>query len=471
MLAAIDSNAVFSVSEITGRIKRVLENSFKRVTVQGEISNFVHYSSGHMYFSLKDSGAQLRCVMFRSSNQNLVFKPENGVAVVVTGTISVYAPRGDYQLIVNTMRPAGMGQLHLAFEQLKQQLQKEGLFDAKWKKTVPRFPEKIGIVTSDDGAAKADIVNVIRRRYPLVDLVLCPARVQGDMAAEEIVRAIVTFDNMSRNEKPDVLIVGRGGGSIEDLWPFNELIVARTVFACSIPVISAVGHETDFTICDFVADLRAPTPSAAAESAVPDLRDIRSHLTIIKRQLEREIRGIINIRQLYLEKKSAHTLFKPMERIRELQLTMDRLCDQMNSAAKYNMYVAGSRLSQIRSRFTASRPDKKLQQHYANIRVTQNSLSASWKRYVHGLKFELKYIQNSFAKFSLKEYRKKVELVNSALKGHDPKLILKKGYAICSLKNNGIITSIQKVSRHNQMQVELNDGFLECEIDEIRRKA
>jgi exodeoxyribonuclease VII large subunit len=470
MVLESNDHNVYTVTEITGRIKRVLETSFRLVNVEGEISNCVHYASGHMYFSLKDSAAQLRCVMFRNSNRNLAFKPENGSLVKVTGSVSVYSPRGDYQLIVKAMRPAGMGELHLAFERLKQMLQREGLFDTKWKKPVPVFPETIGVVTSPNGAAISDIVNVISRRYPIVDLVLCPARVQGNTAAGEIVRAIQTFDTLPEDKKPDTLIVGRGGGSIEDLWPFNEQIVARAVFKCSIPIISAVGHETDFTICDFVADLRAPTPSAAAESAVPDIREIRSHLLVLKRRLEREESNSIKIRRLHLEKKIQHELFKPMERIREIQLTMDRICDQMNGAFKTGMYVTDTRLSQMRSRIASYRPDRKLLEYRAELKVINNRLVAAIKKHLHNVTFELSYKQTNLKKFNLTDFCKKIESITAALKGHDPRLILQKGYAICSINNKTIVSSVTKVSRHNQMQVELIDGFLDCDIDGIRRK-
>ena len=253
---------VLSVKELTRHIKESLEGIFPDVWVEGEISNLTTHSSGHLYFSLKDDSAQLHCAMFRFANRNIKFRPEDGLQVFAHGKISVYARRGDYQLIADTLEPRGKGSLQLAFEQLKEKLEKEGLFKPEHKKPLPLLPERIGIVTSPTGAAVRDIINVIQRRFSSVHLLINPVRVQGEGAAEEIAGAIREFDELV---PVDVIIVARGGGSIEDLWAFNEEIVARAIFECGTPVISAVGHEIDYTISDFTADLRAPTPSAAAE--------------------------------------------------------------------------------------------------------------------------------------------------------------------------------------------------------------
>lgn len=262
-----------SVSELTQQIKELLEGTFPQQWVEGEISNFIHHGSGHMYFSLKDDEAEVRTVMFKGNNQFLHFKPENGMKVLLNGRISVYEPRGQYQLIAKRMEPAGLGTLFLAFEALKKQLLAEGLFADDAKKPLPKIPATIGLITSKTGAVIKDMIKVFERRAPYVELVLRPSLVQGDDAAGDIVNAI---REMSEEKEIDLIILGRGGGSLEDLWPFNEEKVARAIFECTIPIISAVGHETDVSIADMVADLRAATPSAAAELAAPSIIELES---------------------------------------------------------------------------------------------------------------------------------------------------------------------------------------------------
>ncbi|MGE5354298.1 MAG: exodeoxyribonuclease VII large subunit [Acidobacteriota bacterium] len=264
-----------SVSEITRLIKEELEDNFSSISIEGEISNLKKHVSGHWYFNLKDSNAMICCTMWKGYNNYVFFTPEDGMKVVANGRITVYPPRGNYQLEVRSMKPAGVGELQAAFERLKAKLQAEGLFDDEFKKPIPSFPRKIGIVTAIDGAALRDMVSIAQRRYPLVELVVFPARVQGEGAAKSISEGIECLNE--RNDI-DLIIIGRGGGSLEDLWAFNEEIVARAVFASCIPIISAVGHEVDFTISDFVADLRAATPSAAMEVATPSKDDFFAFL-------------------------------------------------------------------------------------------------------------------------------------------------------------------------------------------------
>ncbi|MBQ9516762.1 MAG: exodeoxyribonuclease VII large subunit [Eubacterium sp.] len=262
--------SVYTVSQVNMYIKSLLDEipHIKNMYIKGEISNFKHYNRGHMYFTLKDSKSQLKCVMFSGDNYRLRFEPENGMKVVCFGQVGVYERDGVYQLYVRDMQVDGIGDLQVAFEQLKTKLEAEGLFDESHQKPIPKYPRKVGVVTSNMGAAVEDIKNVISRRFPLCEIVICPTIVQGDLAAPDIVKSVNTLDGM---DGVDTVIVGRGGGSIEDLWAFNTEVVARAVYNCKTPVISAVGHETDTTICDLVSDLRAPTPSAAAELAVPDI--------------------------------------------------------------------------------------------------------------------------------------------------------------------------------------------------------
>ncbi len=315
---------VYTVSRLTREIKELLEMSFPRLWVEGEISNFKRHTSGHLYFTLKDEQAQINCAMWRFRANGLLFEPRDGMQVVVEGELQVYEKGGYYQLVVHQIQPAGVGALQMAFEQLKQKLHQEGLFDEKYKKPIPGYPERIGVVTSPTGAAIRDIISVITRRFPGVQIILYPVRVQGEGAAEEIARAIRDFNEFG---EVDVLIVGRGGGSLEDLWAFNEEIVARAIFDSHIPIISAVGHEIDFSIADFVADRRAPTPSAAAEMAVKDrmellgiLRYYREKMTV---SLAKEIRAyrekLHSLLRSYAFRKPEDIVFQKMQRIDELQ--------------------------------------------------------------------------------------------------------------------------------------------------------
>ncbi len=283
------SDNTFTVSEINQIIKGMFESNhiLSSVNIRGEISNFVNHRSGHLYFSLKDEEGQIRAVMFRSSAVKLKFIPENGMKVTVFGTITAFPRDGSYQIYVASIQPDGIGALYMAYEQLKSRLENEGLFSYENKKPIPDFPSKIGVITSPTGAAVRDIINVLGRRYPLAEIYLYPALVQGEDAPRSLIDGIDYFDATGF---VDTVIIGRGGGSLEDLWAFNNEALARRIFDCKIPVISAVGHETDFTICDFVADLRAPTPSAAAELSVPDIRELMLRLDNISDRCDRSLR-------------------------------------------------------------------------------------------------------------------------------------------------------------------------------------
>ncbi|NMB82550.1 MAG: exodeoxyribonuclease VII large subunit [Ignavibacteria bacterium] len=282
---------LFSVSELTGQIKSTLEEQFDDISVIGEISNFKSHISGHWYFTLKDANAQISCTMWKGLNNYVFFTPQDGIKVIVQGRITVYPPRGNYQIDVRSMKPAGIGELQAAFEKLKQKLSAEGLFDDKHKVPIPKFPMKIGVVTAIDGAAFQDMKNIAARRYPLAEIIIASCKVQGEGAAQEISNSIKLLNE--RNDI-DVIIVGRGGGSLEDLWAFNEEIVARAIFNSRIPIISAVGHEIDFTIADFVADLRAPTPSAAMELATPNKDDLFAFIDEFSYYFTQKISEIIS---------------------------------------------------------------------------------------------------------------------------------------------------------------------------------
>jgi exodeoxyribonuclease VII large subunit len=289
----IDPQQAISVSSLTHQIKQLFEEKFPDVVVRGEISNFTHHRSGHMYFTIKDNRSECRCVMFRGYNQYIHFKPQDGMQVLLGGPVSVYEPRGIYQIMVQSMEPAGVGTLYLAYEALKKQLSKEGLFSKEFKKDLPKYPKTIGVITSEDGAALSDILQILKRRSPYVEIFIRPTLVQGEKAADDIVNAIQFFEDIS-DIHIDLIILGRGGGSLEDLWSFNEEKVARAVYSCGIPIISAVGHETDITITDLVADVRAATPSAAAELAAPALADLVDDLARFSHRFSRGIQVIID---------------------------------------------------------------------------------------------------------------------------------------------------------------------------------
>ncbi len=325
-----EAAAVYSVSEITGALQRTLAGAFGRVSVRGEISNYRPAASGHLYFALKDRDAQLRAVMFRGAAAGLRFQPTDGVEVVAEGEISIYAPRGDLQIILRTMVPAGLGALMQAFEAMKRRLAAEGLFDADRKVPLPAYPGTVGIVTSPTGAAVRDLLHVLTRRWPAARIVFVPVRVQGEGAAGEIAAALARLDGWGG---ADVIIVGRGGGSLEDLWAFNEEPVARAIAACRTPVISAVGHETDFTIADLVADLRAPTPSAAAEIAVPDRREVARRFLHHGDRMQRRVLRLVEERRLRLGRLvSAYGLRRPEEFLRREEQRVDGLALRLTAA-------------------------------------------------------------------------------------------------------------------------------------------
>jgi len=317
------TEAILSVSEITGLIKQAVEENFSDVSVVGELSNFKQHVSGHWYFTLKDSGAQISCAMWKGLNSYVFFTPQDGMKIIVTGRITVYPPRGSYQIDVRSMKPAGVGELQAAFEKLKQKLAAEGLFDEQFKKPIPKFPKKIGIVTAIDGAAFQDLKSIAARRYPLVELVIASCRVQGEGAAKEIAGSIKL---LSEQNDIDVVIVGRGGGSLEDLWAFNEEIVARAIFDSKIPVISGVGHEIDFTIADFVADLRAPTPSAAMELATPNSEELFAFISEFSYYFPERMFGIIDSMRNEIDMITASYGFRvPEEFVRNKSQLLDNL--------------------------------------------------------------------------------------------------------------------------------------------------
>lgn len=347
---------IITVSQVNTYIKALLDESqpLKNIFVVGEISNFLHYfRSGHMYFTLKDEKSQLKAVMFCSYAERLRFKPEDGMRVICRGRISAYEKDGVYQLYVEDMQPDGIGALNLAYEQLKDKLSKEGLFDEQYKKPIPKYPKKIGVATSDMGAAVEDIKNITKRRYPVCELVIVPTQVQGMQAAPDVVKSLKILDNI---EDIDLIIVGRGGGSIEDIWAFNTEEVARAVFECKKPVISAVGHETDFTICDFVADLRAPTPSAAAELAVPDMNVIFDFLENMDKTLNSMLKQRIEKEYQRLDIIQSVIFTEPSKILDDRKNSIECVYDRLQSVFSANIKNKLNDLSSVAEKLNALSP-------------------------------------------------------------------------------------------------------------------
>lgn len=394
---------IYSVSELTAELKILIEDTFTGVWVQGEISNFKLHTSGHMYFTLKDNRGQLRAVMFRGNNRALQFRPEDGLEVTVFGNVTIYEPRGDYQLYVEYMEPKGVGALQLAFEQLKARLEVEGLFDPARKRPIPLLPGKIGIVTSPSGAAIRDILQIIQRRFANVEILIFPVRVQGDGSAAEIVEGIEVLNKWSGL---DVIIVARGGGSIEDLWSFNEEMVARAIYASQTPVISAVGHETDFTIADFVADIRAPTPSAAAELVISRKDELIQRVDDLLSRLTTHMRYRVDRNAERLRSVARHLrLLNPLERVK--------------------------------------RQRERLKEGLLALYLTTNHRLALWQG----------------------EFRTAAAKLDSL----SPLAILGRGYSVCRrLPDLSVVTRPSSVEKNDRVEVRLAHGELICRVEERR---
>lgn len=358
---------IYSVSELNNYVKGILDSNenLKYLFVEGEISNYKAHYSGHLYMTIKDETSAIKAVMFAGNASKLRFRPENGMKVLAFGTVSLFPRDGSYQLYISDMQPDGVGALSIAYEQLKKKLQAEGLFNPEHKKPIPKFPDKVGVITSATGAAIQDIFNVLRRRYPVAEVVVRSAQVQGEGAARDIANAIREFNDA---DGADVLIVGRGGGSIEDLWAFNEEILARAVFESRIPVISAVGHETDYTICDFVADLRAPTPSAAAELAVPDVLELKAELISNKQYMYNLVKNRINSEKNKLraiEKSGA--LKDPVVKINDSRRNLLYLSERLTDVAQKTIDTNKIKFSRLAGKLDALSPLKVISRGYALV--------------------------------------------------------------------------------------------------------
>lgn len=371
---------VLTVTEVNEYIKGIFDGSafFRDIYIKGEISNFTnHYKTGHMYFTLKDEGGVLRAVMFKSYAEDLKFLPENGMKVVAHGRISSYVKDGSYQIYVDSMEPDGIGSLYIAFEQLKEKLSAEGLFDNRYKKPIPKYPSKIGIVTSATGAAVRDMINVSRRRFPLTELILFPCLVQGDNAPEQIAQGIKFFNTRC---PVDTIIIGRGGGSLEELWAFNNEALARVIFSSKIPIISAVGHETDFSISDFVSDMRAPTPSAAAELALPDFMKEKEHLELISSVMRKDLTGRISKLQARLEEISKkRCLSSPEVFVDDKRIALDNLANRLLDKTVNLLNKKTAALGITCASLEALNPLKVISRGYSAVYTTDGKLVKSVK--------------------------------------------------------------------------------------------
>jgi exodeoxyribonuclease VII large subunit len=449
-----------SVSELTQQIRGALEKRFASVWVEGEISNFRAHNSGHWYFTLKDEFAQLRSACYRSSNQRIRFRPEDGMLVRARGRLSVYEPKGEYQLLVDSLEPVGAGALQLAFEQTKARLQAEGLFAQDLKRAIPMFPNRIGVVTSTNGAALRDILHVISRRTRSVHILIASARVQGEGAAHEIVRAIRFLNEHHEralrggdsDRTIDVMIVGRGGGSIEDLWAFNEEVVARAIRNSAIPIISAVGHETDFTIADFVGDLRAPTPSAAAEMVAASEAELNARLTSLTVSLARTIKYRISGVRNQVQELALSSAFAAVAA---------RLHDALTatSATEYRL--------QSTMRAVLENAHRRLQDASRNVSLPQlRSLLAAGRA-----RFEsLNSSRDKAMATRLEAAQRKLGLAAAALDAMSPLRVLERGYAIAHDAQGQVVRDAKTISIGDELRLRLWKGELDCRVENKREK-
>ena len=410
-----------TVTQLTRYIKYKIDNdvNLNEVFLKGEISNFKAHSRGHFYFTLKDEGSRINAIMFASSTKNIKFMPEDGMKVLVTGKISVFEANGAYQIYVNDMLEDGVGNLYIAYEQLKKKLEEEGLFKEIYKKPIPKIPNKVGVITAPTGAAIKDIISTIKRRWPLCEIYLFPALVQGEDAKEDIVKQIKKADEFG----VDTLIVGRGGGSIEDLWAFNEEIVARAIFECKTPVISAVGHEIDFTIADFVADLRAPTPTGAAEMAVPQLSDVLNYLNQIKIRLNNTVINQIKVNRKKLDSIRSSNIFKNPTMIYQ---TKEMIFDNLVEKLKFNLI------------------------NLTNVKEKEL------------LRLKNSYVLKNPYQLLDKKSNKYLQLV-SKLETLSPLLTFKRGYTMTKVDGK-VVSSSKKLKKKDKISIEFTDGQVDAEV-------
>ena len=447
-------NDVFTVSQLNQRAKQLLEITFSSVKVEGEISNLSRPSSGHWYFTLKDKGAQVRCAMFRSRTAQIKFQPKEGDQIIVRGKVSLYENRGDYQLIVDAMKPAGEGQLQQAFIQLKQKLGAEGLFNPEHKRALPAAIKRIAVITSPTGAAIHDILTVLKRRFPAIEVDIYPVQVQGQDAAQQMIWSINQANSDARNapeeQATDVIIIGRGGGSIEDLWSFNDEQLARTIFHSDLPIVSAVGHEVDFTITDFVADIRAPTPSAAAEMLSPNREEYLSRLQALSARLENSIQQQLQNKQWQLQS-AQRGLQHPGDKLSQYAQTLDMLELRMQQSQKNNLDRLLKKLTQSQQRLQQQSPVNKLQQIETQLGYFQQRLRNAMKQLLSNKAERLQ--QNAL-------------LLNAV----SPLQTLGRGYAILQTPTEVVIRDSHDVKKGDLISARIGHGSLELTVEKVKHE-
>ncbi|ENQ3680132.1 exodeoxyribonuclease VII large subunit [Escherichia coli] len=440
------SPAIFTVSRLNQTVRLLLEHEMGQVWISGEISNFTQPASGHWYFTLKDDTAQVRCAMFRNSNRRVTFRPQHGQQVLVRANITLYEPRGDYQIIVESMQPAGEGLLQQKYEQLKAKLQAEGLFDLQYKKSLPSPAHCVGVITSKTGAALHDILHVLKRRDPSLPVIIYPTAVQGDDAPGQIVRAIELANQ--RNEC-DVLIVGRGGGSLEDLWSFNDERVARAIFASRIPVVSAVGHETDVTIADFIADLRAPTPSAAAEMVSRNQQELLRQIQSVQQRLGMAMDYFLanRTRRLTL---LHHRLQQqhPQLRLARQQTALERLQQRMNLAIDSQIKRTNKRQVRLLQRLNQQTPQPRIHRVQSRIQHLEHRLA----EHVHS---------------RLSAMRERFGNAVTHLEAVSPLSTLARGYSVTTVTDGKVLKKVKQVKTGDVMTTRLEDGWVKSEVKGI----
>ena len=440
------NRTIYSVTELNRSAASVLEQNFAWVWVEGEISNLAQPSSGHIYFSLKDSGAQVRCAMFKSRKNSLKFKPGNGQQVQIRGKVSLYQPRGDYQLIADRMEEAGDGALQRQFEMLKSKLASEGLFDEDYKQDIPELPECIGVITSNTGAAIHDVLSVIERRFPSIPVQLYSVPVQGEAAAPAICRAL---ERVEEQAECDVILLVRGGGSLEDLWAFNEESVAHAIYDCPIPVVSGIGHEVDVTIADFVADIRAATPTAAAETVTPDQSSWRQSMEYYQQRLQQLIEEKIQRRNEtlgWLSKRLSQQ--HPVAVVQRLSQRLDDVEQRLNYSWRYNLQQQQNRFQQLRARLLAVSPELLLSNYQHRLQILGQNLH-------HQIQQMLEH--------------QKARLQNNArtLNAISPLNTLERGYSITSNNQGKTITHSNQISIGDEIQTRLHKGQIISQIRKI----
>lgn len=440
---------VYSVSQITRRVRDLLESNFGLVWVEGEISNYRKQSSGHHYFTLKDDRAQLSCVMFaRACAAGSPMSLRDGLHVQAYGELTVYETRGQYQLVVTLVQTKGLGVLQAKFEALKQKLQLEGLFDSGRKRPLPKFPTRVAVVTSPTGAAIQDMLNILERRSPWLRVLVCPVRVQGAGAALEIAEAIQYLSERASQLAIQVLIVGRGGGSFEDLWEFNEEVLVRAIHACSVPVISAVGHEIDFTIADFVADVRAPTPSAAAEMVAPEVNALGNHLQRLRVALDRAIRQALEVRRLHLRQHTVSVFLRePLRIFQERQQRLDQLEGRLQAFPPATLEKLRSRVHQLDALVQALRPVQRIQLGRRDHQHLQNRLVTAMSA-------------------RLGSHRERLVAVVRHLRLLGPQQTLERGYSITRDGQGRVVHSAAQVRPGDTIRTQTSDGEIVSAVRE-----